>query len=45
MSMKCPIWSFNTASPNQTMSGLVEVLRRVSGASKPDSLAAKGLEK
>ena len=47
MSMKCPIsvWSINTkTSSNQTVSGWIELLRRVSGASKPDSLAAKGLQ-
>ena len=45
MSMKCPIWSIKTkTSSNQTVSGWIEVLRRVSGASKPDSLAAKGLQ-
>ena len=45
MSMKCPIWSINTkTTSNRTVSGWIEVLRRVSGASKPDSLAAKGLQ-
>ena len=32
-----PYGLFNTASSDQTMSGLVEVLRRVSGDSKSDS--------